>query len=155
MRNQRLLSILVATLLAAAIVIGLGLVLAGYVSNSVNPQDPNTSVDVWRNAYIRAVLWSALVAAACAALWLSTAHSGRGLDTKAGSWYLLWFIAVFAAALIGWLVPPAVREGPAEPMLVSALLALLGYWAATFFMAPDQYRFTPLLGRLIWSKRSA
>src|SRR5579875_3237070 len=100
MRNQPYLSILVAVLVAVAIVSVLGISLSGYLSGSVNPQDPNISVDVWRSAYIKAVGWGAVAAAACSALWLAVAHGGRGLDTKAGSWYLLWLLSAFAAALL-------------------------------------------------------
>ena len=154
MRNQPYLSVLVASLIAAALVGALGITLAGYLSNTVNPQDPNISVDVWRSAYLKSVGWSALATAACSALWLALAHGGRGLDTKAGSWYLLWCLSIFAAALLAWLVPPQLREGPLTPMLVNGLLALAGYWAATFFMAPDQYRYTPLMARLVWGRRA-
>ena len=155
MRNSLVPSVLIAVLIAAALTGGLGVALASYVSNSVNPQDPNLSVDVWRAAYLRSVGWSALAAAACAGFWLLLAHGGRGLDTKSGSWYTLWFLAIFIAAVLAWLIPPDLREGPLHPMLVNAGLALAGYWLATFFMAPDHYRLTPLLSRPVWGKRSA
>ena len=111
-------------LIAAAIVIAPGLILAGFVSNSVNPLDPNVSVDAWRSAYTTALGWSATLAALFSGIWLLMAHGGRGLDTKSGAWYALWAVAIFGSALLAWLIPPAVKEGPALPMSICALLAL-------------------------------
>ena len=155
MRNHPVSSVLVAVVIAAAIVGGLGVAVANFVSNSVNPQDANVSVDVWRSAYLRSIGWSALATGFAAAMWLLLAHSGRGLDTKAGPWYTFWFVAIFVCALLAWLLPPSLREGPLEPMLVNALLAFLGYWISTLLMAPDHYRFTPLLARAVWGQRGA
>ena len=107
---------------------------------------------MWRAAYLRSIGWTALVAAVCSALWLLVAHSGRGLDTKSGQWYTLCCLAIFVSAILAWLIPPSVREGPLKPMLVNGGLALLGYWIATFFTAPDHYRFTPPLARAVWGK---
>jgi drug/metabolite transporter (DMT)-like permease len=155
MRNHPVSSVLVGVLIAAAVAGLLGVALANYVSNSVNPQDPNLTVEAWRAAYVRSVGWSALATAVCAALWLLIAHGGRGLDTKTGQWYTLWCAAMFVSALLAWLVPPAVREGPLEPMLINAALAFVGYWAATIFMTPDHYRFTPFLARVLWGRAAA
>jgi hypothetical protein len=152
MRNHPISSVLVASLIAAAIAGGVGVAVANYVSNAITPQDPNLTVDVWRAAYLRSIGWSALTAAVCSALWLMVAHGGRGLDTKAGQWYTLCCLAIFVSAILAWLVPPSVREGPLKPMLMNSLLALLGYWIATFFTAPDHYRFTPPLARTVWGK---
>jgi hypothetical protein len=154
MRNQQWPSVLIAMLIAAAIVIAPGLILAGFVSNSVNPLDPNVSVDAWRSAYISALGWSAALAALFSGIWLLMAHGGRGLDTKAGAWYALWGVAVFVAALLAWLIPPTVKEGPAIPMSVCALLVFAAYWTATLFLTPDQYRYTPLLGRVLWGRHA-
>ncbi|MDQ2839631.1 MAG: hypothetical protein M3Y72_01045 [Acidobacteriota bacterium] len=155
MRNHPVTSVLVAIVIAAAIVGGVGVAVANFVSNSVNPQDANVSVDVWRSAYLRSIGWSALATSVGVAFWLLGAHSGKGLDTKSGQWYTLWFVTIFVSALLAWLVPPALREGPLQPMLRNAGLALVGYWVATFFMAPDHYRFTPLLARAVWAQRGA
>jgi hypothetical protein len=152
MRNHPVASVLAACVIAAAITGLIGLAVVSYVSNSVTPQDPNLTVDVWRAAYQRSVGWSALVAAVCSAWWLLLAHSGRGLDTKAGQWYTLCCVAILMAAILGWLIPPSEREGPLKPILVNAGLGLIGYWVATFFAAPDHYRFTPPLARLVWGK---
>jgi hypothetical protein len=154
MRNHPIASVLAACVIAAAIAGLIGLMVVNYVSNSVTPQDPNLTVDIWRAAYLKSIGWSALIAAACSALWLLLAHAGRGLDTKAGSWYTLCCVAIFICAILGWLIPPSVREGPLKPMLVDAGLALLGYWIATFFTAPDHYRFTPPLARAVWGRHT-
>ena len=152
MRNHPVPSVLAGVLIAAAIAGLLGVAFATYVSNSVNPQDPNLTVEAWRAAYLRSVAWSVLVVAICSAIWLLVAHRGRGLDTKSGQWYALWCASMFISALLAWLIPPAVREGPLEPMLVNAGIAFLGYWASTMFMTPDHYRLTPLLARVIWGR---
>lgn len=154
MRNQPVPSSLMAALLGAAIVIGLGLALSGYVSSSVNPLDPNVGIDAWRNAYTAALAWSAAITAACSALWVLMAHGGRGLDTKTGAWYALWGVATFVGALLAWLIPPAVKEGPSLQMAMCAALVVAGYWIATLFFTPDHYRYTPLLGRVIWGRRT-
>ncbi len=134
--------------------IGPGIALSGFVSSSVNPLDPNVSIDTWRSTYISALGWSAAATALFSAIWLLLAHAGRGLDTKAGAWYALWGIAIFAGALLAWLIPPPVKEGPSLQMSIAALLVLAGYWVATLFLTPDHYRYTPLLGRLVWGRRS-
>ncbi|MGC2659535.1 MAG: hypothetical protein WA324_16380 [Bryobacteraceae bacterium] len=152
MRNHPVSSVLVASVIAAALVGLIGLAVVNYVSNSVTPQDPNLTVDIWRAAYLRAIEWSALVAAICSAWWLLLAHAGRGLDTKSGQWYTLCCLAILVSAILGWLIPPSLREGPLKPMLVNAGLALVGYWIATFFTAPDHYRFTPPLARTVFGK---
>ncbi len=154
MRNQQWPSLLLAVLVGAAIVIGPGIALSGFVQNSVNPLDPNISIDAWRKSYITALGWSAAVTALFCAIWLLLAHGGRGLDTKSGAWYALWGFATFAGALLAWLIPPAVKEGPALPMAVAALLVLVGYWVATLFLTPDHYRYTPLLGKLVRGRRA-
>ncbi|MBV8903403.1 MAG: hypothetical protein JOZ22_07180, partial [Acidobacteriia bacterium] len=117
MRNHPVSSVLAGVLIAAAIAGLLGVAFATYVSNSVNPQDPNLTVETWRAAYLRSVAWTVLVVATCSAIWLLVAHGGRGLDTKSGQWYALWCASMFISALLAWLIPPAVREGPLEPML--------------------------------------
>jgi hypothetical protein len=152
MRNHPVSSVLVASVIAAAIAGLIGLVVVNNVASSVTPQDPNLTVDLWRAAYLRSIGWTALAAAVCSALWLLLAHAGRGLDTKSGQWYTLCCLAILIAAILAWLIPPSVREGPLKPMLVNGGLALLGYWIATFFTAPDHYRFTPPLARAVWGK---
>lgn len=152
MRNHTVTSLLAAVVIAAAITGLIGLAIVNPISNSVTPQDPNLTIDIWKAAYLRSIGWSALVAAVCSAWWLMLAHSGRGLDTKAGQWYTLCCTAILISAILAWLIPPSLREGPLKPMLVNAGLALLGYWIATFFTAPDHYRFTPPLARTVWGK---
>ncbi len=154
MRNQPWPSVLIAILIGAAIVVGPGIALAGFVSNSVNPVDPNVSIDTWHSAYINALAWSSAVTAILSAIWLLLAHGGRGLDTKAGAWYVLWGTAIFAGALLAWLIPPRVKEGPSTQMAVCAALVLAGYWMATLFLTPDHYRYTPLMGKVLWGRRA-
>ena len=111
MRNHPVSSVLAGVLIAAAIAGLLGVAFATYVSNSVNPQDPNLTVETWRAAYLRSVAWSVLVVATCSAIWLLVAHGGRGLDTKSGQWYALWCASMFISALLAWLIPPQFAKG--------------------------------------------
>ncbi len=142
-----------AMIIAAAVVLGLGLALSGFAASSVTPLDPNVSVDTWRNAYVTALGWSAALAALFTGWWLLIAHGGRGHDTKAGVWYALWGTAIFGAALLAWLIPPSVKEGLAVPMCISGALILTAYWLATLFLTPDHYRYTPLFGAMVWGRR--
>jgi hypothetical protein len=153
MRNQKWPSIITASLIAAALVIGPGLALVAFVSANVHPVNENLDRSVWQAHYEAALGWSAGVAALLTAIWLFIAHSGDGMDTKAGTWFMLWLLAIMSGVALAAFIPENVKEGPGLPMGISALLVLFGYWIPTLFLTPSHYRYTPLLAKTIWGKK--